>query len=274
MFDNISTAQILFAFGLTLFAGLSTGLGSAIAFFSRGFSKRFLSAALGFSAGVMIYVSLIEIFQKANASLIHVFGERLGAWFAVLAFFGGILLMAVIDKLIPECENPHEIHHLEDRACQEGGKCATSLHRTGIFVALAIAIHNFPEGLATFMSALGDVKLGIMIAVAIAVHNIPEGISVAVPIYYATGDKKKAFIYSFLSGLAEPLGAIIGYVLLRPFFNEVTLGIIFASVAGIMVFISIDELIPSAEEYGEHHYCIYGFLGGMAVMALSLLLFI
>lgn len=274
MFDNISSTQILIAFGLTALAGLSTGIGSAIAFFSKELNRRFLSAALGFSAGVMIYVSLVELFQKAQTSLCGVLGKKLGSWSAVGAFFAGIAFVAVIDRLIPECDNPHEIHHLGNQKGQEGGKCITSLHRTGVFVALAIGIHNFPEGLATFMSALGDIKLGVMIAVAIAIHNIPEGISVAVPIYYATGDKKKAFMYSFVSGLAEPIGAFVGYVLLRPLFNEVVFGAVFAFVAGIMVFISMDELIPSAEEYGEHHYCIYGFLGGMAVMAVSLLLFI
>lgn len=272
MFENITTTQVLIAFGLTIFAGLATGIGSAITFFSKGLNKSFLAGALGFSAGVMIYVSLVEIFVKARDSLSNVLGVRGGYWATVGAFFGGIALIALIDKFIPEAENPHEVHHLEGDKHDHAQRAA--LHRTGIFVALAIAIHNFPEGLATFMSALGDFKLGIVIAVAIAVHNIPEGMAVAVPIYFATGNKKKAFFYSFLSGLAEPVGALVGYILLRPFFNEVVFGMIFASVAGIMVFISIDELVPSAEEYGEHHCCIYGFVAGMAVMALSLLLFI
>ncbi len=272
MFENISTAQIMMAFGLTAVAGLSTGIGSMVALFARGLNHRMLSGALGFAAGVMIYVSLVEIFAKAQRNLIDVFGHRLGSWATVVAFFGGILIVAVIDRLIPESENPHEIHHLKEKA--EGAGTPAALHRTGVFVALAIAIHNFPEGLATFMSALGDMRLGFVIAVAIAVHNIPEGIAVAVPIYYATGDKRKAFFYSFLSGLAEPLGALIGFVLFRPFFSPAVFGALFAGVAGIMVFISIDELVPSAEEYGEHHYCIYGFIAGMAVMALSLLLFI
>ncbi|MBN1870424.1 MAG: zinc transporter ZupT [Candidatus Omnitrophica bacterium] len=271
MFENISTYQVMIAFGLTVFAGLSTGIGSTIAFFARGYNKGFLSAALGFSAGVMIYISLVEIFFKAKDSLVEVLGVKAGSWSTVGAFFGGIALVAMIDNLIPKEENPHEIHHLPENG---EGRSIPSLHRTGTFVALAIAIHNFPEGIATFMSALGDTKLGVMIAVAVAVHNIPEGIAVSVPIYYASGKRRKAFVYSFLSGLAEPVGALIGYVLLRPFFNQVVFGTIFAGVAGIMVFISIDELVPSAEEYGEHHYCIYGFVAGMAVMALSLLLFI
>jgi ZIP family zinc transporter len=146
------------------------------------------------------------------------------------------------------------------------------LLRMGILAATAIAIHNFPEGIATFASAIRDIKLGIPIAVAIAIHNIPEGIAVSVPIYYATGSKKKAFIYSFLSGLSEPLGAVIGYLILAPILNDVVFGILFASVAGIMVFISLDELLPTAREYGEHHLSAYGLVAGMIVMAVSLLL--
>lgn len=276
MFEDISMSNVFFAFGLTIFAGLATGIGSMFAFMAKEINHKFLSGALGFSAGVMIYVSLVEIFVKAKDALSLSLGDKLGYWSTAGAFFAGIALIALIDKFIPSAENPHEIHHMPENGNGNGlnGKSMAKLHRTGVFVALAIAIHNFPEGLATFMSALGDVKLGLVIAVAIAIHNIPEGISVSVPIYYATGNKKKAFMYSFLSGLAEPVGAFVGYVLFRPFFNEITFGLIFASVAGIMVFISVDELIPSAEEYGEHHYCIYGFVGGMLVMALSLLLFI
>jgi ZIP family zinc transporter len=142
----------------------------------------------------------------------------------------------------------------------------------GLFSAFAIAVHNFPEGLATFMAGMTNPTLGISIAVAIAIHNIPEGLAVSVPIYYATGSKKKAFVLSFLSGLSEPVGAIIGYFFLRWFFTESVLGFIFAAVAGIMVFISLDELLPTAEEYGEHHVAIYGLIAGMAVMALSLVL--
>jgi zinc transporter, ZIP family len=264
--------RVAFAFLLTLFAGLSTGIGSAIAFFAKRTNTKFLSISLGFSAGVMIYVSMVEIFFKAQESLIGSLGERLGSWVNVLSFFGGMLLIAVIDKFIPSAENPHEIRGVEDLRIKEPSK--DSLMRMGMFTALAVGIHNFPEGLATFVSALQDPKLGIPIAVAIAIHNIPEGIAVSVPIYYATGSKRKAFLYSFLSGLAEPVGALVGYLILLPFMNDTIFGILFASVAGIMVFISLDELLPSAQRYGEHHLSIFGMIAGMAVMALSLLLFI
>lgn len=262
----------MFAFLITLFAGLSTGIGSCIAFFAKKTNTKFLSVSLGFSAGVMIYVSMIEIFPKAQEALTKSMGEKLGSWSTVIAFFVGMAIIAIIDKLIPQEENPHEIKKMEN-IDEKNVQKNKSLLRTGIFTAMAIAIHNFPEGLATFISALDDPTIAIPIAIAIAIHNIPEGISVSVPVYYATGDKKKAFYYSFLSGMSEPLGAIIGYVLLRNFLNDTTLGIVFAIVGGIMVFISLDELLPSAREYGEHHLSIYGLIAGMVVMAISLLLF-
>lgn len=268
---------VLIAFGLTLFAGLSTGVGSALAFFAKRTNTKFLAVALGFSAGVMIYVSFVEIFVKAKDSLISDLGEIAGTWATVGAFFGGMLVIALIDKLIPSYENPHEVKRIEsmdDNKVNQVDEKGKKLYRMGIFAAIAIAIHNFPEGLATFTAALKDPSLGVAIAVAIAIHNIPEGIAVSVPIYYATGDRKKAFFYSFLSGLAEPVGALIGYLILMRFLNDTVFGILFAGVAGIMVFISLDELLPSAEEYGEHHLTIYGLVAGMIVMALSLLLFL
>ncbi|WFA09010.1 zinc transporter ZupT [Tissierella sp. Yu-01] len=273
---DISINNILFAFGITLFAGISTGIGSLLAFYTKQTNKKFLSAALGFSAGVMIYVSLIEIFVKARASLEAVYGSTKGYWMTTIAFFAGIAIIALIDKFIPEGGNPHEIHdasELDESNIIDDEKEASALLRMGLFSALAIAIHNFPEGLATFIGAIEDPTLGISIGIAIAIHNIPEGIAVSVPIYYATGDKKKALLYSFLSGLSEPLGAIIGYFILFRFMNEAMFGIIFAIVAGIMVYISLDELLPTAEKYGEHHIAIYGLIAGMAVMALSLLIF-
>lgn len=264
-------SKVLFAFGLTLIAGLSTGIGSALAFYTKQTNKKFLSGALGFSAGVMIYVSMIEIFVKARDSLELVYGEPKGYWITTIAFFMGIALIALIDKLVPNVENPHEIRDVRDMTDEKQEEIM--LLRMGLFSALAIAIHNFPEGLATFTGALQEPALGISIAVAVAIHNIPEGIAVSVPIYYATGDRKKAFLYSFLSGLSEPLGAILGYFILLHFINEAMFGVIFASVAGIMVYISLDELLPTAEKYGEHHIAIYGLVSGMIVMALSLLMF-
>ncbi len=267
-------SSIMAAFGLTLFAGLATGIGSALAFFTNKTNTRFLSAALGFSAGVMIYVSFTEIFIKAKDALTAALGEPMGLYATTASFFGGIAIIAVIDRLIPSFENPHEVHRIEEMDNPGLAARSRKLFRMGLFTALAIAIHNFPEGLATFTAALNDPAVGIAIAVAIAIHNIPEGIAVSIPIYYATGNRKKAFYYSFLSGLAEPVGAAVGFALLAVFFNDVVFGVLFASVAGIMVFISLDELLPTAREYGEHHLSVYGLIAGMAVMAVSLLLFV
>ncbi len=290
---DFSLSNVLFALGLTVFAGLATGVGSLIGFFSKKFNPKFLCITLGFSAGVMIYVSFVEIFVKARDSLALAYSDKMAYTLTVVAFFVGIAIIAFIDKVIPDESNPHEIGelkkyqtgdacpfpfhenhpHNEDCETVENYKKTKKLMRMGVFSALAIAIHNFPEGLATFMSALTDPTLGISIAVAIAIHNIPEGLAVSAPIYYATKNRKKAFLLSFASGLAEPIGALVGYFILRPFINDVTFGLIFASVAGIMVYISLDELLPTAEEYGEHHLSIGGLIAGMIVMAVSLLLF-
>jgi len=272
--DSFISTSVGYAMMLTIVAGLSTGIGGAIAFFARRTNTKLLAISLGFSAGVMIYVSFSEILMEARHLLVEGYGERSGSWYAVLAFFGGMLFIALIDKFVPSYENPHEIRSVEDMEKKLDPLEVNRLKRMGIMTALAIVIHNFPEGLATFTAALSDPSLGMAIALAIAIHNIPEGIAVAVPFYFATGNRKKAFWLSFLSGLSEPLGAMIGYLILMPFMTPLVFGGIMAGVAGIMVFISLDELLPAAEEYGEHHLSIYGVVAGMAVMAISLLLFV
>ncbi|RPF53889.1 zinc transporter ZupT [Aquisalibacillus elongatus] len=265
------TENLLLAFGLTLMAGLATGIGSLLAFVTTTTNTKFLSFTLGFSAGVMIYVSMVEIFFKAQEALIGATDEVTGNWLTVAGFFGGMILIALIDKLIPKQSNPHELKKVED---MEKSPKNPDLLKMGTFTAVAIAIHNFPEGIATFTSALQDPGLGLAIAVAIAIHNIPEGIAVSVPVYYATGNRKKAFKLSFLSGLSEPIGALVAFLVLMPYLTDMLFGIIFAGVAGIMIFISLDELLPAAKKYDETHLPIYGVMAGMAVMALSLLLFI
>lgn len=261
-------SHILFAFLLTAIAGLSTGIGSLIALLAKQTNKNFLCASLGFSAGIMIYVSFMEMMPQAGVELLSAYGDKMGTLYMIIAFFSGIALINLIDFAIPKSMNPHEVQGVEDMDKE------LSLKRTGIIVALSIAIHNFPEGIATFTSALGSLDVAIPITVAIAIHNIPEGIAVAVPIYHATGSRKKAFWYSFFSGLSEPFGALIAYLFLMQFWTPAINGIILAAVSGIMVFISLDELLPSAEKYGKHHISIMGLVIGMLVMALSLLLFI
>ena len=296
--------DIWVAFGLTVFAGMATGIGSAIAFTAERTNYRLLSISTGFSAGVMLYVSFVEIFYKGFDALEAAYGTQWGPWINTAAFFGGMLLIGIIDNLIPSAENPHEVHGENETAplhdpsavmpdfaavaragagavpgSHDHGMHHRKLLRMGLFTALAIGIHNFPEGLATFLAALHDPGLGVAIAVAIALHNIPEGISVSVPIFYATGNRKKAFAYSLLSGLAEPVGAGVAYVALRLFLGGASggiplqvMGVLFTGVAGIMVYISLDELLPTSRAYGKGHDSLFGLMGGMVVMALSLLL--
>jgi len=281
-------SNVWFALGLTVFAGMATAIGSAIAFMAQRTNYRFLSVATGFSAGVMLYVSFVEIFFKGVNALTPRFGDYWGHWVNAASFFGGMLLIGLIDNLIPAGENPHEphteaeprpLHERDGGAAATGGAHHAKLMRMGLFTALAIGIHNFPEGLATFLAALHDPGLGVAIAVAIALHNIPEGVSVSVPIFYATGDRRKAFVYSVLSGLAEPVGAGIAYLLILLFVGgdggavpPEVMGVLFGGVAGIMVYISVDELLPTSRAYGKGHDSLLGLVAGMVVMALSLLL--
>lgn len=282
-FEQISIAMLL-----TLFAGFSTAIGSIIAFFSRKDDLRVLSLGLGFSAGVMIYISFMEILPTALKDFKNHYDSHWAELLGLACFFGGILISLLIDKLIPEDVNPHEpkedLSELKICPLPQKGQNPPKFHpgeklhqintkalkRTGIFTALAIAIHNFPEGFATFISSLDNLTLGIAIAIAVAIHNIPEGLAVSLPIYHATGDKKKAFIYSALSGFAEPLGAFVGALILLPFIGDLTLAISFAVIAGIMVFISLDELLPAAKTYDKAHDSLYGLIAGMMIMALSL----
>lgn len=256
--------EIILAFCLTMLAGLSTGIGSLIAFLAKKENTRFLSAALGLSAGVMIYVSFMELMPESASLFSEIYSERMADIYMLLAFFVGIVCVAVIDFLVPEDENPHEIH-------TEGDARKQNLHRTGIMMALAIGIHNFPEGLATFTSALTDLEIAIPIVFAIAIHNIPEGIAVSVPIYHATGNRKKAFVYSFLSGMAEPIGALVGFMFLRPIWSPTLNAALLAFVSGIMIYISFDELLPGTEKYGHHHLGVIGVMAGFVLMAGSLL---
>lgn len=256
------TENIMPAFLLTVFAGLSTGIGSAIAYFIRKPKIIYLSFSLGVSAGVMIYISFMELLPEAS--------ETVGEFWGLAAFFMGIGIIGLIDMLVPEPENPHEFAGIDEPSVAHNEN--SRLMRTGLLMALAIGIHNFPEGLATFASALGNLKLGVFIAFAIAIHNIPEGIAVSVPIFYATKNKSKAFFYSFLSGVSEPVGAIVGYLILLPFLNPGILAGLMAFIAGIMVYISLDELLPMAHRYGHGHLVIAGIVLGMLIMAVSLLM--
>ncbi|MBQ7908076.1 MAG: zinc transporter ZupT, partial [Elusimicrobiaceae bacterium] len=247
---------------LSFLAGAATSVGGLLSFVVKKNNFSVLALGLGFSAGVMIYVSFMEMMPEAKGSLIALYGQNAGAWLSVGLFFLGVLVAWAIDRFMPS-------HHIEANALEKNNK----LKHLGLFTALALAIHNFPEGLATFMASMENMTLGVSIAIAVAVHNIPEGIAVALPVYHATGSKRKAFWYSTFSGMAEPLGALIGFLIFRSVLHEGAFGVMFALVAGIMVYISLDELLPTAHEYGDGHRVIWGVIGGMMLMALSLLIF-
>ena len=275
--ETFTIEQMLPAFLLTLFAGLSTALGALIAFWGGAKNTKFLSVGLGFSAGVMIYVSFVEILVKSQDAFAMKFGDVPGESLGLATFFIGIAIAFIIDQSIPDNINPHHTLDVENTIDMDDTrslqKHRAPLSRMGLFTAIAIAVHNFPEGFATFISSLNDMTTGIVIAIAIAFHNIPEGLAVALPVYHATGDRKKAFLYALGSGLAEPVGAVIGFVILAPIMGELTLGITFGVVAGIMVYISFDELLPAARVYGNDHTTIFGLVMGMLIMAVSLILF-
>ena len=267
--------DILFAFMLTFVAGLATGVGGLVVMFTNLTNKKFLSACLSFSAGVMIYISFAEIFIEAFKSVEYAFGEQTGYLVLTVAFFAGIAIMALVDKFIPHDESHTEVLESDTNQKHNSHNEQDELRRTGISSTIAIAIHNFPEGLITFIAALHNPAMGLAIAIAIIIHNIPEGIAMAVPIYHATGSKAKAILVSVGAGLTEPLGALIAWLVFRNAFYEMdegVRGIIFAAISGVMVFVAIHQLLPTAQKYGKHHLVMKWLFTGMVVMAASLLI--
>jgi len=265
---GIAGSNVWVAFALTLAAGLATAGGSLLVLFSRRPNPRLLAFGLAFAGGAMVYVSLSEILNKSIASFALAHGQRLGFTYGTLWFLGGMLLVALIDHLVP---NPHESLDKQDPALRAASR--GSIGRIGLLSAVAITAHNFPEGLATFFATLESPSLGLPLAFAIAIHNIPEGIAIAVPVYFATGRKLHAFGASLLSGLAEPVGAAIGYFALAGSLSPTTFGAVFGLIAGIMVFLALDELLPAAKRHAQGHETVYGLVIGMASIAVSLVLF-
>lgn len=260
------------AVGYALGAGIATGIGGLLVLLFRKKHNRALAAMLGFSAGVMVYVSFIEIFPEAEAILTNARGEQRGKILTVLSFFFGIILSALIDELVPEPGKPPASHGGQTDGLRGSASRSGKLYKTGIFTALAVTLHNFPEGIAAFISGVKDPLFGLSIALAIAIHNIPEGISIAMPVYYATESRGKAFWIALLSGLSEPLGAVLAALILGPLISDTLFGMVLSAVAGVMIYISMDELLPTAREYGEQYLVILGFVLGMGVMAAGVLL--
>ncbi|MCL1787591.1 MAG: zinc transporter ZupT [Defluviitaleaceae bacterium] len=269
-------SDTVFAFLLILVAGLATGIGGLVVLFSKTTNTKFLSICLSFSAGVMLYVAFGEIFLEAKEALEYGYGDEMGLLIAVVAFFAGILLMVVIDKFIPHNDDITEVlgASSQGESKQFTDSEQKELKRTGLMSAMALAIHNFPEGLITFIALMHDPVMGIAIAIAIIIHNMPEGIATAAPIYYATGSKAKAFFISAGAGLVQLVGAFVAWLLLQNVFEEIdaVFGIAFAAVAGIMVFVAIHQLLPAARKYGKHHLVMTWLFAGMAVMAASLVI--
>jgi len=260
--------DVLFALSLTLIAGVATGVGSLVVLFTKRANTKFLSACLSFAAGVMLYVSFAEILVEAFEDLKEGFGEGTGLLIATVAFFAGIILMAIIDKFIPHGD-------------EVAGACETDpiknekeLKRTGIMSAVALAVHNFPEGIVVFIAGVHNPAMGIAIAIAIILHNIPEALAMAAPIYYATGSKTKAFLISLGAGLVQPIGALVAWFFLQNIFDDIEniFGILFAVVAGIMVFVAVHQLLPAAHKFGKHHSVMKWLFAGMAIMAASIVM--
>lgn len=262
-------SNVAVAFVSSALAGLATMFGALIVFVSKSDNKKFLSSALGFSAGVMIFISFMEMMPMAQENFMKTMSDKNAQWMVLASFFGSMAVFGIISHLVPEADAPHEIkteHELEARSEE------LALEKVGLKSAIAIGIHNFPEGMVTFMTSLMDPAMGLSIAVAIAMHNIPEGIGVAAPIYFATGDKKRALWLTFLSGVSEPIGALLAYLLLRPFLTPTLFGVVFGAISGIMVLISFDELLPASRAYGETHLSLLGLIFGMMVMGASLVI--
>jgi zinc transporter, ZIP family len=238
---------------LSFLAGISTLIGGFVVFLVKKFNFSYLSLSFGFSAGVMIFISFAEMLNQGIMAT--------GFLYSTLAFFGGIVLIYVIDVLIP---------HVYEEETYKNRRW--SLKRTAMLLMIGITIHNFPEGIAVFFSSVADVKLGMLVAVAIAMHNIPEGIAVSMPIFYATKSRKKALLYAFLSGIAEPIGAVISFLVLYRFLNAFVIGIAMSAIAGIMIFISFDELLPHVYKHKNQHISILGLFLGMFVIAMSIYL--
>ncbi len=262
MFRDYFTNDAVRAILLSLVAGFSTMLGAVGIFSKNGSSKKVVTFSLGFAAGVLISITFTELIPQSQALIGGTFGKRPSVLLVVGCLVAGMLMTYAIDRLIP--------HH---ESLESGDKVHENLFRTGVVSMLAIAMHNLPEGIATFMAGYKDASLGVSIAIAISLHNIPEGISVAIPIYAATGSKKRALYYTFLSGIAEPAGAILAFLILRPIINDLFLGVVFSLISGVMLYVAIEEMIPSSRQYGHTRLALFSSFAGICLMPITTIIY-
>lgn len=272
----------LIAFILSTIAGLSTVIGGFVTFFIKQNSLKFLSFGLGLSAGVMLFVSLVDLYPEATELIKTQMGQNL-TWLSILCFGIGMLIAVLIDFFVPDHIQASMFtkqiganeQHTDSTDCIEDENAIISIgkiKRAGIITAIVVALHNLPEGLATFTLASQDVILSLGVIIAIAIHNIPEGMAISIPVYQATHSKRKAFLYSFLSGMAEPIGGVLGFLIIKTLFPNLCVGLLFALVAGIMTYISIDTLLPLSKDYDTGHYSISGVVLGLMVIGITLIL--
>lgn len=250
---------------ITLLAGLATAIGGGIAFVCKKDNLQALSVGLGFSAGVMIFISFMDILPEAQKLLAVNFPNKY-EWIVFVGFIIGLVIAVLIDYFIPDHIDEDEVLNPDDPHYKH-----QKMRRAGMFTAIAIFVHNFPEGMATFLAASQNLTLGLSVGLAIAIHNIPEGIAVAMPVYQATGKRRYAVLYASLSGLSEPIGAFLGMFLINLFFPQMMVGLLMSSVAGIMIYISFDTLLPLAKEFGDWHLSMVGIVSGILFMWLGLL---
>ncbi|MEK5752423.1 zinc transporter ZupT [Acinetobacter variabilis] len=262
----VTDAQVYTAFAVTFLAGLATLVGGGLVLFLKKPNYRVLAFGLAFAAGAMIYVSLTEILNKSISSFSLAFDEKFGFAYGTFAFLLGVVLVLLLDRFVP---NPHET--IEAQSKQDLSQ--PQLLRTGLLTLFAISAHNLPEGLATFFATLESPALGAPLAVAIAIHNVPEGVAIALSVYGATGRKDYALVASMVSGLAEPLGAALGYFILAPYMSHTIYGMVFGIIGGVMVYLALDELLPTAKRFSKGHETVYGLVSGMAALATSLVIF-
>lgn len=247
--------NVVYSLLISSFAGISTLLGGLVVYFKFKDKNSFIAFALSFSLSVMISLSIFELLPDSFITLSSRFGLLVGIIFTTVMFLVGKFLVTKINKKLA-------LLHNKD-----------NLYRVGLLSMIALMLHNFPEGIATFMASYNDLSAGISLGIAIMLHNIPEGISISVPIYYATGSKKRGVIYSLISGLAEPLGAILAFIVLKNYINEITIALVIVIVAGIMITISINEMLPEVNSYNKKNISILGMIIGVILVIVNLLLF-